>query len=197
MGLFIGVATFAAFLPALSNQLVNWDDYETLLENPHYRGLAPANLRWMFTTFFMGHYQPLSWLSFAADFQIWGADPFGYHLTNLLLHAANAVSFFYVARLLLGRHDFTTFRAAGCQARSPLKTLDRLDVGVVGEEVRIEASARSFLHNQVRSMVGSLKLVGEGKWSAHDLQAALEARDRAACGPVAPACGLYLVKVDY
>ena len=101
------------------------------------------------------------------------------------------------AQNLLGRHDFTTFRAAGCQANSPLRTLDRLNVTKCGEEIHIEASTRSFLHNQVRSMVGSLKLVGEGKWSSRDLQAALLAKDRAACGPVAPASGLYLVRVDY
>lgn len=101
------------------------------------------------------------------------------------------------ARVLLGRHDFTTFRAAQCQANSPLRTLDRLEVTRIGDEILVEASARSFLHNQVRSMVGSLKLVGEGKWSAQDLQAALNAADRAACGPVAPAAGLYLVSVDY
>jgi tRNA pseudouridine38-40 synthase len=101
------------------------------------------------------------------------------------------------APALVGRHDFTTFRAAGCQAKSPLKTLDRLAVTAAGNEVVIEASARSFLHNQVRSMVGSLKLVGEGKWTTADLAAALAARDRAACGPVAPARGLYLMKVDY
>ncbi len=101
------------------------------------------------------------------------------------------------ARALLGRHDFTTFRAAQCQANSPMRTLDRLDVSRTGDEIVVEASARSFLHNQVRSMVGSLKLVGEGKWSAADLQAALEARDRTTCGPVAAACGLYLVRVDY
>ncbi|MFA5952775.1 MAG: tRNA pseudouridine(38-40) synthase TruA [Hyphomicrobium sp.] len=101
------------------------------------------------------------------------------------------------ATVLLGRHDFTTFRAAQCQAKSPVRTLDRLEVAVDGEEIRIEASARSFLHNQVRSMVGSLKLVGEGKWSAGDLARALEARDRTECGPVAPAAGLYLMAVDY
>jgi tRNA pseudouridine38-40 synthase len=101
------------------------------------------------------------------------------------------------ASQLVGRHDFTTFRAADCQARSPIKTLDRLEVTAEGEEVLITASARSFLHNQVRSMVGSLKLVGEGKWSPRDLGAALEARDRRACGPVAPARGLYLMGVDY
>jgi tRNA pseudouridine38-40 synthase len=98
---------------------------------------------------------------------------------------------------LVGRHDFTTFRAAGCQAKSPVKTLDLLEVSTSGAEIVIQASARSFLHNQVRSMVGSLKLVGEGKWTGADLRAALEAKDRAACGPVAPARGLYLVRVDY
>lgn len=101
------------------------------------------------------------------------------------------------AQRLVGRHDFTTFRAAECQAKSPVKTLDRLDVHRSGEEVRILASARSFLHHQVRSMVGSLALVGEGKWRADDLSNALEARDRKACGPVAPPDGLYLVGVDY
>jgi tRNA pseudouridine38-40 synthase len=109
----------------------------------------------------------------------------------------NAAAMRDAAARLTGRHDFTTFRAAGCQARSPVKTLDRLDVNVVGEEIVIEASARSFLHNQVRSMVGSLKLVGEGKWRPDDLGAALAAKDRAACGAVAPARGLYLVRVDY
>jgi len=111
--------------------------------------------------------------------------------------ALDAEAMAAAAPALLGRHDFTTFRAAQCQANSPLKTLDRLDVARLGEEIRIEASARSFLHNQVRSMVGSLKLVGEGKWTAGDLETALQARDRAACGPVAAACGLYLVGVDY
>jgi tRNA pseudouridine38-40 synthase len=101
------------------------------------------------------------------------------------------------AQELLGHHDFTTFRSAECQAASPEKTLDRLDVSRHGEIIRVEATARSFLHNQVRSMVGSLKCVGEGRWTASDLKQALDARDRSACGPVAPACGLYLVKVDY
>jgi tRNA pseudouridine38-40 synthase len=101
------------------------------------------------------------------------------------------------AQRLVGKHDFTTFRAAECQALSPVKTLDQLDVTRGGEEVLITASARSFLHTQVRSMVGSLALVGDGKWSADDLQHALEAHDRAACGQVAPPDGLYLIKVDY
>jgi tRNA pseudouridine38-40 synthase len=101
------------------------------------------------------------------------------------------------AQHLVGHHDFTTFRSTECQAKSPMKTLDRLAVSRANDEIRIAASARSFLHNQVRSMVGSLAFVGEGKWSADDLAKALAARDRAACGPVAPACGLYLVRVDY
>jgi len=101
------------------------------------------------------------------------------------------------ARALVGKHDFTTFRTAECQAKSPVKTLDALDVARAGEEIRVEASARSFLHHQVRSMAGTLKLVGEGKWSIADVSAALDACDRAACGPVAPAYGLYLVSVDY
>ena len=101
------------------------------------------------------------------------------------------------AQVLVGHHDFTTFRSSECQAESPVKTLDKLAASRHGEIVRVEASARSFLHNQVRSMVGSLKLVGEGKWTASDLDAALAAKDRARCGPVAPAHGLYLVRVDY
>ena len=101
------------------------------------------------------------------------------------------------AQQLIGRHDFTTFRSTECQAKSPEKTLDRLDVERAGEEVRITAAARSFLQHQVRSMVGSLVHVGEGKWRAGDLAAALAARDRAACGQVAPPQGLYLVRVDY
>jgi tRNA pseudouridine38-40 synthase len=101
------------------------------------------------------------------------------------------------AQALVGRHDFTTFRAAECQAQSPVKTLDRIDVSRRGEEIHLQTSARSFLHHQVRSFVGSLKLVGEGKWSPRDLKAALDACDRSACGPVSPPDGLYLVKVDY
>ena len=101
------------------------------------------------------------------------------------------------AQALVGRHDFTTFRASRCQAESPVKTLDEISVSRIGEEVRIRCSARSFLHNQVRSFAGSLKLVGEGKWTAGDLRAALEARDRTACGPVAPPGGLFLVRVEY
>ena len=101
------------------------------------------------------------------------------------------------AQFLVGQHDFTTFRSSECQAKSPLKTLDHLAVRRAGDEIHIEAYARSFLHNQVRSMVGSLKLVGENKWRPHDVKSALDAKDRAACGPVAPPEGLYLVRVDY
>src|SRR5258707_4420115 len=101
------------------------------------------------------------------------------------------------AQRLLGKHDFTTFRDTECQAKSPEKTLDQLDATRQGVEVKITTSARPFLHSQGRSMGGSLVWVGEGRWSADDLAAALAARNRAACGPVAPPDGLYLVKVDY
>ena len=101
------------------------------------------------------------------------------------------------AQRLVGKHDFTTFRSTECQAKSPVKTLDVLSVERNGEEVTVTAVARSFLHSQVRSMVGSLEAVGEGKWSADDLSRALAARDRTACGPVAPPDGLYLMRVEY
>jgi tRNA pseudouridine38-40 synthase len=101
------------------------------------------------------------------------------------------------ARRLIGKHDFTTFRDTECQARSPMRTLDQLDVIRDGDEVDVLTSARSFLHSQVRSMVGSLVWVGEGRWSPEDLANALAARTRSACGPVAPPGGLYLVRVDY
>lgn len=101
------------------------------------------------------------------------------------------------AQILVGRHDFTTFRSVQCQANSPVRTLDRLDVTRVDDCIEIRASAQSFLHNQIRSFAGSLKLVGEGKWSVADMRKALDARDRAACGPVAPPDGLYFMQVDY
>jgi tRNA pseudouridine38-40 synthase len=101
------------------------------------------------------------------------------------------------AQVLVGRHDFTTFRDSLCQARSPVKTLDALEVVRDGDEITIEARARSFLHHQVRNMVGTLKLVGEGKWGAADVARALAARDRRDGGPTAPADGLYLVRVIY
>ena len=118
--------------------------------------------------------------------KVWHVSP---KLDAEAMHAA--------AQFLVGQHDFTTFRAAECQAQSPVKTLDRLDVSQGGEEIHIEASARSFLHHQIRSFAGTLKLVGEGKWQPREVKKALDARDRAACGPVAPPEGLYLVRVDY
>ncbi len=110
-------------------------------------------------------------------------------LDEAAMHAA--------AQRLVGKHDFTTFRSSECQAKSPVKTLDRLDVTREGDRVFVVASARSFLHNQVRSMVGSLVMAGDGRWSADDLSRALDARDRTACGQVAPPDGLYLVRVEY
>ncbi len=101
------------------------------------------------------------------------------------------------AARLVGRHDFTTFRSAQCQSKSPVKTLDRLEVVRDGDEIRIEAAARSFLHHQVRSMVGCLAMVGRGQWAPADIQAALEARDRAALGLNAPPQGLYFVEAVY
>lgn len=118
---------------------------------------------------------------------------FVWHVTASL----DAAAMCSAAQLLVGQHDFTTFRAAECQAPSPVKTLDRIAVSRRGEEIHIEANARSFLHHQVRSFVGSLKLVGEGKWRARDLAGALEAKDRSRCGPVAPSGGLVLMKVEY
>ncbi len=115
----------------------------------------------------------------------WVAKP----LDHEAMHAA--------AQRLVGHHDFTTFRSAHCQATSPVRTLDRLDVSRSGDLIEIRASAQSFLHNQIRSFAGTLKLAGEGRMTADDVQAALEARDRAACGPVAPPEGLFFLRVDY
>jgi tRNA pseudouridine38-40 synthase len=109
----------------------------------------------------------------------------------------DAAAMHTAAQRLIGKHDFTTFRSTECQAKSPEKTLDQLDVMRDGQDVIVTTSARSFLHNQVRSMVGSLVMVGAGNWSADDLAKALAARDRTACGQVAPPDGLYLMKVDY
>jgi tRNA pseudouridine38-40 synthase len=109
----------------------------------------------------------------------------------------DAAAMHAAAQRLIGKHDFTTFRSTECQAKSPEKTLDVLKVERDGEDIYVTSVARSFLHNQVRSMVGSLVLVGEGKWSSDDLAKALDARDRRACGPVAPPDGLYLMKVEY
>ena len=101
------------------------------------------------------------------------------------------------AQVLVGHHDFTTFRDLGCQAKSPMKTLDVARVRREGCEVILEFASRSFLHRQVRSMTGTIAEVGVGRWTRDDVAAALEARDRKACGPVAPAEGLYLTGVSY
>ena len=101
------------------------------------------------------------------------------------------------AQILVGTHDFSTFRASECQAMNPVRTLERLDVTKHGDAIEIRASARAFLHHQVRSMVGSLEMIGAGKWRPDDLRAALESCDRTRCGTVAPAEGLYFVAVDY
>jgi tRNA pseudouridine38-40 synthase len=101
------------------------------------------------------------------------------------------------AQRLVGRHDFTTFRNVECQAKSPVKTLDQLDVNGLADDIQVVTSARSFLHSQVRSMVGALALVGAGRWTADVVSGALASRDRAACAPVAPPDGLYLARVDY
>lgn len=111
------------------------------------------------------------------------------HLDHEAMHAA--------AQRLIGKHDFSTFRSAHCQANSPVRTLDRLDVTRDGDRIEIRATAQSFLHNQIRSFAGTLKLAGEGKMTPDDVQAALEARDRKYCGPVAPPEGLYFIQVDY
>ncbi len=109
----------------------------------------------------------------------------------------DATTMHEAARALIGHHDFTTFRASGCQANSPLRTLDRLDVMRAGEEIHVIAEARSFLHHQVRNIVGTLALVGEGKWRQRDVADVLATRDRRAGGPTAPATGLYLTYVGY
>jgi len=101
------------------------------------------------------------------------------------------------AQVLVGRHDFTSFRAVACQANSPVRTLSVLDVSRIEDEIQIRVSAQSFLHNQVRAMVGTLSLVGKGQWSKQDVQAALDAKDRQKSGPNAPPYGLYLTDVDY
>ena len=114
-----------------------------------------------------------------------------------VVHELDAEAMGFAAQSLVGQHDFTTFRSSECQAKSPVKTLDKLTVRRAADEIEIAASARSFLHNQVRSMVGSLKLVGEGKWLPREVAQARAAKDRSRCGPVAPPDGLYLMRVDY
>lgn len=126
------------------------------------------------------------------------------HLKNFVWrvgHPLDAAAMQEGANMLLGQHDFTTFRSTECQAKSPVKTLDQLDVTQAdtahGREITFTVGARSFLHNQVRSFVGTLERVGAGSWTPQDVKAALDAKDRAACGPVCPPQGLYLVDVRY
>ncbi len=119
------------------------------------------------------------------------------HTVWHIARALDARKMHEAAQLLLGQHDFSTFRASECQANSPIRTLERLDVVRTGDLIEIHASARSFLHHQVRSIAGSLEHVGSGKWSVDDLVAALEAKDRRRCGTVAPPTGLCLTQVDY
>ncbi|CAK0743586.1 tRNA pseudouridine synthase A [Azospirillaceae bacterium] len=114
-----------------------------------------------------------------------------------IIRPLNERAMLEAAQVLIGRHNFSTFRASECQAKSPIKTLDRFDVMRVGDEIRIEVAARSFLHHQVRNMVGTLEWVGAGKWTAQNVKLALEACDRARGGPTAPAEGLYFVGVSY
>ena len=111
--------------------------------------------------------------------------------------ALDAGAMHEAAQILIGKHDFSTFRDSQCQANSPLRTLDRFEVTREVDEIEFSVCARSFLHRQVRSMVGSLVEVGSGKWRPADMRAALEATDRSRCGPVAPAFGLYLARVEY
>lgn len=115
----------------------------------------------------------------------------------LVMHPLDADAMHEAAQRLVGQHDFTSFRASLCQAQSPVKTLSELSVTRVGEEVRIIARARSFLHHQVRNMVGTIKMVGEGRWTADDVTSALEARNRSAAGQTAPADGLYFTHAFY
>ena len=119
------------------------------------------------------------------------------HRAWLIKRKLDAGAMHEAAQVLVGRHDFSTFRDSECQAESPIRTLERFEVMKDGDLVLMRVSARSFLHRQVRSMVGSLEHVGSGRWTTDDLRAALEARDRRRCGVVAPAAGLYLVGVDY
>ena len=115
----------------------------------------------------------------------------------LMKRGIDAGAMHEAAQILVGRHDFSTFRDSECQADSPVRTLESFEVMKDGDLILMRVSARSFLHRQVRSMVGSLGQVGSGRWSTNDLRDALEARDRSRCGTVAPAAGLYLVGVDY
>ena len=164
------------------------------------------------------HLRPLPVAVVAAETALPGFDArisatariYRYHIVNRVApptiarrrawHVAvrlNAAAMHRAAQGLVGHHDFTTFRSSACQARSPFKTLDQIGVARRGESIRVEVRARSFLHHQVRSMVGSLERVGAGKWPEEEIANALAAADRRRAGPTAPACGLYLVGIEY
>src|SRR4051812_12829588 len=111
--LVVAVVTFVAFIPALSAGFVAWDDQANFLENTHYRGLAWENLQWMWSNFLLGHFVPLSWMTLGLDFVVWGMNPFGYHLTNVALHTANAVLMYFLARRILVASDLTRAKSDG------------------------------------------------------------------------------------
>src|SRR4051812_21592681 len=117
--------TLACFLPVLTNGFVDWDDGQLLFQNSNYRGLDWPHIRWMFSTFYMGHYQPLTWTTFGLDYLLWGLDPFGYHLTNLVLHCANALLFYFVALrlLLLAGRGVDAHRVSGLYLATALAAL--------------------------------------------------------------------------
>src|SRR6059036_2215391 len=118
----IALVTFAAFLPVLQNQFVDWDDQRNFLDNHHYRGLGWTHLRWMWTTH-LGHYIPLTWMTFGLDYLLWGMNPVGYHLTNLLLHVANVVTFYFVAARLLQAARPSTTSVAGLRLGAAVAAL--------------------------------------------------------------------------
>ncbi len=164
--LLIAAVTLAVFWPALENQFVNWDDDKNFLTNPAFRGLAVSNLRWMWTTFHLGHYHPLTWMSLGLDYVIWGLDPTGYHLTNVLLHTANAVLFYLVALRLLGGKIWTAAAAALLFAVHPLRVES---VAWVSE--RRDVLSGVFYLLSVLAYLRAQKEGPRGRWLAASLAA--------------------------
>lgn len=176
----IGVATATVFLPVLQNGFVIWDDDANFLNNPHYRGLGWAQLRWMFTTFHLGHYQPLSWISLGLDYLIWGINPFGYHLTNLLFHCANAVLFYFIARRLLEfalprsnqeEYPNITLAAAGAALLFAVHPLRVESVAWITERRDVLSAHFLFwtLLCYLRAVRGQGASFGDGRWLAEAL----------------------------